>query len=106
MWDGQATKMVDRVYAQQIPALRKTLERLKGDFSKLTPRTDWTELRVDPLLVHARQLEQSLASWKSIRLTRGVRMLHSDLVYLRENVKALEQALESERVAFRRINRK
>ena len=31
------------------------------------------------------------------RLRRGVVMFHSDLVYLRDNVKALEKTLESEK---------
>jgi len=94
--------MVDRVYIRQIPALRKDLERLKADFSKFGPKSNWAERRVKPLLSHVRQLESQLKSAKSTRLSKGVRMYHSDLVYLRENVRALEQILASERKSFMR----
>ncbi|MGP8072676.1 MAG: hypothetical protein ACLPZM_06060 [Thermoplasmata archaeon] len=94
--------MVDRVYKEDLPALRKTLEKLKAEFSELPSKTDWTRLRVDPLLRHAKQLEQKLRSQGSARLSKGVRLFHSDLVYLRENVKGLRDVLESEKKALRR----
>ncbi len=92
---------MDRVYKQGIPAKREALERLGEEFSGIRSRTDWRKLRVEPLLAHARSLERLLRSpqfaRETSRLPRGVVMFHSDLVYLRENVKALEAILESER---------
>jgi hypothetical protein len=99
---GGANKLVDRVYQGQIPALRSTLERLKRDFSNLNPRSNWTRLRVDPLLAHARQLEKQLRTMGSARLTKGVSMFHSDLVYLRQNVSDLKRMLAAEQKAARR----
>jgi len=94
--------MVDRVYKTDIPALRKTLEKLRTEFSALHSKTDWAKLRVDPVLQHARQLEQRLKSQGSERLTKGVRLFHSDLVYLRENVKGLKDVLASEKKALQK----
>lgn len=94
--------MVDRVYKADIPELRKTLEKLKTEFSKLNSRIDWTKLRVEPLLRHVKVLEQQLKSQGSSRLTKGVRLFHSDLVYLRENVKGLRVVLQSEKKSLRR----
>jgi hypothetical protein len=92
---------VDRVYKDGIPSARKALEKLKQKFSGFDSRTDWTKLRIDPLLDHTRSLERLLRSPKfsreTSRLTRGVVMFHSDLVYLQENVKALKTILQSER---------
>jgi hypothetical protein len=88
--------MVDRVYKANIPALRRSLERLKSEFSRLKTRTDWTKLRIDPLLQHAKQLERQLRAQGSSRLARGVSMFHSDLVYLQENVQGLKRVLQSE----------
>ncbi len=92
---------MDRVYKAGIPAQRKALELLKEAFSELGSGTDWTRLRIDPLLEHARSLERLLRSPKfsreTSRLTRGVVMFHSDLVYLRENVKALKAILDTGR---------
>ncbi len=92
---------MDRVYKADIPATRKALEELKEKFSGLDSRTDWTKLRIEPLLEHARSLEGLLRSPKfsreTSRLTRGVVMFHSDLVYFRENVKALKAILEAEK---------
>ena len=91
--------MVDRVYKADIPRLRNALDRLKEGFSGLDPGTDWTRLRIEPLLKHAEALEGLLGSPgfsdDSSRLRGIVVMFHSDLVYLRENVKALEKVLES-----------
>lgn len=93
---------MDRVYKSDIPALRKALEKLKTEFSELKSRTDWTKLRVEPLLRHARELEERLKSQRSFRLTKGVRLFHSDLVYLRENVKGLKEVLQSEKKSLPR----
>jgi uncharacterized coiled-coil DUF342 family protein len=89
--------VVDRVYRAYLPELRKELEKLRTQFSTLKTKTDWTRLRVDPLLRHAKELELHLRSQGSARLTKGVRLFHSDLVYLRENVKGLSQVLQSEK---------
>jgi predicted nucleic acid-binding Zn-ribbon protein len=92
--------MVDRVYKRDLPRLRNSLEKLKEEFSELDTRTDWIQLRIEPLLRHAESLEQLLYSpnfsKEFSRLRRGVGMFHSDLVYLRENVKELEKMLQSE----------
>ncbi len=94
--------MVDRVYKSDIPTQRKALEKLKVEFSEIHSNTDWIKLRVEPLLRHVRELELQLKSQGSARLTKGVTMFHSDLVYLRENVNGLKQVLESERRTLRR----
>jgi len=92
---------MDRVYKEDISATRKALEELKEEFAGLGSSTDWNKLRVEPLLDHVRSLERLLRSPKfsreRSRLPRGVVMFHSDLIYLRENVKALKAILESER---------
>ena len=92
--------MVDRVYKNQIPALRRALERLREDFTNLASKTSWARLRIDPLLRHAERLEQLLGSREFSRefsrLTKGVALFHSDLVYLRENVRGLEKLLRAE----------
>jgi len=92
--------MVDRVYKRDLHALRKILERLRLDFSKVNSSTNWTKLRIEPLLKHARSLEQRMRSdefsREFSRLRKGVVQFHSDLVYLRTNVKALEEILRSE----------
>lgn len=92
--------MVDRVYRTGVPQLRKELLRLRERFSTLDTKTDWIRLRVDPVLTHAEELEKLLMSRKfslgSSRLTKGVALFHSDLVYLRANVKGLEKILQSE----------
>jgi len=93
--------LVDRVYKTDIPRLRKALIRLKEGFSGLDSGTDWTRLRIEPLLKHAEALERLLNqpgfAKEYSRLRRGVVMFHSDLVYLRENVGALKKTLESEK---------
>jgi molecular chaperone GrpE (heat shock protein) len=93
--------MVDRVYKADLPRLRKALEKLREDFSRLdASKTDWTKLRIEPLLKHLDSLEQLLNSeefsHEFSRLRKGVGLFHSDLVYLRENVKGLEKLLQSE----------
>ena len=93
--------MVDRVYKGGIPELRKALERLRQEFSREDSRTDWVHLRIDPVLKHAKELERLVASRKFARefsrLTKGVALFHSDLVYLRANVQALQRLLRAER---------
>ena len=91
---------MDRVYKEDIPASRRALEELKRQFSRLDSKTDWSKLRIEPLLEHARTLERLLRSPRfsreTSRLRRGVVMFHSDLVYLRENVRALKVILKAE----------
>jgi hypothetical protein len=94
--------LVDRVYKADIPEKRKALEKLRAEFSKLPTTTDWAKLRVDPLLQHVKQLEQRLKSQGSARLSKGVKMFHSDLVYLRENVNGLKEILRSEKRSLQR----
>ena len=94
---------MDRVYKDDLPALIEALAGLRREFKGLTPRTDWARLRIAPLLQHARALQRVVDapqfSRETSRLARGVVMFRSDLVYLRENVKALRAVLEVERKA-------
>lgn len=99
--------MVDRVYKEDLPRLRMALEELRVRFSALGPSTtDWGKLRIEPLLRHVDSLEQLLNSEEFSpefsRLRKGVVMFHSDLVYLRENVRALEEVLQSERKSLKK----
>ncbi len=89
--------MVDRVYRSAWPGLRRALRVLKTEFSKIDVRTDWVRLRIDPLLLHLGVLEALVRSWEASPLRRGVPMLHSDLVYFRENIRGLQQVLASEK---------
>jgi hypothetical protein len=93
--------MVDRVYKGGIPELKKALEKLRKEFSGLHSRTDWVHLRVDPVLKHSSELERLVTSRRFSkefsRLTEGVVLFHSDLVYLRANVKELQKILETEK---------
>lgn len=50
--------MVDRVSKAGISQLRNKLAGLKEEFSDLDSGTDWTKLRVEPLLKHAKELEE------------------------------------------------
>jgi hypothetical protein len=85
---------MDRSYKEDIPKTKRALETLKKEFSGVASSTDWTKLRIEPLLDHVNALERLLRSPKfareTARLRKGVVMFHSDLVYLRENVKALK----------------
>ena len=96
---ARGEEMVDRVYKEGLPALRKRLEELRESFSQFHPKTNWAKLRINPLLKHAKSLERLLGaeefSQEFSRLSRGVAMFHSDLVYFRSNVRALEGALET-----------
>jgi hypothetical protein len=97
---------MDRSYKEDIPKAKRALEELKKEFSGIASTTDWTKLRIEPLLDHVKCLERLVRSPKfareTARLRRGVVMFHSDLIYLRENVKALKQILEVERRPQRR----
>jgi hypothetical protein len=97
---------MDRSYKEDIPKTKRTLEELKKEFSGVASTTDWITLRIEPLLDHVKSLERLLRSPKfareTARLRRGVVMFHSDLVYLRENIKALKQILDVERRSRRR----
>jgi len=99
--------MVDSAYKAGLPRLRKALERLRDDFSNLdSSKTDWTRLRIEPLLKHLDSLEQLLNSGEFSeefsRLRKGVELFHSDLVYLRANVKGLEKMLQSEKKSLKK----
>jgi len=94
--------MVDRVYKEDLPRLKNRLENLRGDFVDLGPSgTTWARLRIVPLLKHLDALERLMRSeefsGEFSRLTKGVELFHSDLVYLRQNVKGLQDLLLSER---------
>jgi len=101
--------MVDKVYKKELPALRDALEELRENFSNLSSKTDWSELRIEPLLKHLRSLEQLLESKEfsreSSRLTKGVELFHSDLEYFRTNVRGLEKVLQSEKRSLDRRNK-
>lgn len=92
---------MDQVYKGDIPRHKKVLAELKREFSRVRPGTNWAKLRIQPLLEHATFLERLLRSPKfsreSSRLRKGVAMFHSDLVYLRANIKALKEILAAEK---------
>ena len=96
--------MVDRVYKSGLPELRNALETLREEFSNLGSKTDWTKLRVEPLLRHSESLVKLLESEEfsreASRLRKGVVLFHSDLVYFRTNVKGLKKILQSEKKAL------
>ncbi len=91
---------MDRVYKKLIPAQRKALEKLREDFSNLGSKTDWTRLRIEPLLKHAERLEQMMGSGEFSRefsrLRKGLVFFMSDLEYFRKNIRGLEELLQSE----------
>jgi hypothetical protein len=94
---------MDRAYKQDIPSVIKRLERLRDAFATLDSKTDWTSLRIEPLLEHAKSLDRLIHARQfareTTRLRRGVAMFHADLVYFRENIQGLKKVLESERKA-------
>jgi hypothetical protein len=102
---------MDRSYKEDIPKTKRALEELKKEFSGVASTTDWIKLRIEPMLDHVKFLERLIRSPRfareTARLRRGVVMFHSDLVYLRENVKALKQILEVEKRSrgWRRVKR-
>src|SRR5690606_16368816 len=53
---------MDRSYKEDIPKYRAALEELKQKFSALDSNTDWTALRIEPLLKHVKCLDQILTS--------------------------------------------
>ena len=93
--------MVDRVYKGGIPELRKDLEKLRDDFLDIGSKTNWVKMRIEPVLRHAETLEQLMVSPEFSQdfshLTKGVVLFHSDLVYLRTNVKGLKEIFRSEK---------
>lgn len=98
--------MVDRVYKGAIPKFRSELEEVREGFAALPTTIDWNRLRVEPLLSHVSALEAVLESRRHAaqitRLTRGVSMFHSDLVYLSHNLKELQKILDREMKRFDR----
>ena len=94
--------MVDRVYRSDLPALRKAFSELRSEFSRLEGRSDWVRLRIDPLLRHVERLERLVPLLDSSPLRGGVSMLHSDLVYLRENLRGLQARLAAAQQRRRR----
>ena len=95
--------MVDRVYKGSLPKIKRRLEEMRVEFGRLDTDVDWAKLRVEPMIRHVESLENSLATLESKHLTRGVVLLHSDLVYLRTNVRGLEEILQAEE---KRVGRK
>lgn len=89
--------MVDRVYKGAFSSFRTELEELRAGFVRFETKTDWIRLRIEPLLKHIETLESIVRSKRFSRevsrLTRGVAMFHSDLVYLRLNIRELRKIL-------------
>jgi len=92
---------MDRSYKEDIPKAKRALEQLKQEFADVASPTNWTKLRIEPLLEHVKSLDRLLRSAKfareTTRLRRGVAMFHADLVYLRQNIQALKKILRTER---------
>ena len=53
---------MDRAYKRDIPRHRKALEDFKRELADVVTKTDWTTLRIDPLLEHVTKLEGSRQS--------------------------------------------
>lgn len=51
---------MDRTYKEDIPSTRRALEKLKKEFSGVASTTDWTKLRIEPLLAHVNFLGRLL----------------------------------------------
>ena len=89
--------MVDRVYKESFRGFQADLRELRQGFARLDPKTDWNRLRIGPLLKHVDSLDPIIQSKRFAkelsRLTRGVAMFHSDLVYLRQNIQELRRTL-------------
>lgn len=94
---------MDRVYKEDVPAAIEALEQLRAELTELTPRTDWIGLRIEPLLAHARALVAVMRSPRharaTTRLSRGVVMFRSDLIYLRDNLRSLRAIVAAEKAA-------
>lgn len=92
---------MDRSYKKDIPKYRSALEQMREEFSGLSPTTDWTKLRIEPLLQHVACLDQILKApafaREVSRLRKGVAMFHADLVYLRTNITELKAILADEK---------
>lgn len=92
---------MDRAYKEDIPRHKKALLELKKEFAGVASNTDWTGLRIEPLLAYVTFLERLLHSPKfareTARLRKGVSMFYSDLVHLRTNLKVLKAILAEER---------
>jgi hypothetical protein len=58
---------MDRTYKEDIRSTRRALEELKKEFSGVASTTDWTKLRIEPLLDHVKSLERLLRSPKFAR---------------------------------------
>lgn len=91
---------MDQCYLGDIPRHKAALRELKREFTGVASRTDWTKLRIDPLLAYVTTLERLLRSPRfareTKRLRQGVAMFHSDLVHLRTNIQALRAILADE----------
>ena len=64
---------MDRSYKEDIPKTKKALEKLKKEFSGVASTTDWTRLRIEPLLDHVKSIERLLRSPKFARETGTVK---------------------------------
>ena len=95
--------MVDRVYREAFRGFRVQLTELEDGFARIEASTDWIRLRIEPLLKHVDSLEGIIKSKRFSaeveRLKGGVSMFHSDLVYLRHNIRELEETLRRARRA-------
>jgi hypothetical protein len=99
---------MDRVYKQGIPGVVKSLENLRDQFVGVDSKADWIRLRIEPLLEHARLLDQLIRSREFVRetarLRAGVGMFHADQVYFGDNIRGLRKVLTSEpKAALRRL---
>ena len=85
---------MDRSYKEDIRKFKAALEQLKKNLSAHGTKTDWMQLRVEPLLEHVKRLDQILKSPRfareAVRLREGVAMFRADLDYLRTNIKILK----------------
>jgi len=92
---------MDRSYKEDIPKFRAILEEMREEFAEIGATTNWTGLRIEPLLEHALRLDHIMKSPKFVRetarLRKGVAMFHADLVYLRTNIKELKALLVEEK---------
>jgi hypothetical protein len=74
---------MDRSYKEDIPKAKKELEALKKQFQGVASTTDWTKLRIDPLLEHVNSLERLLRSpsfaRETARLRRAVALTRSQI---------------------------
>jgi len=57
---------MDRSYKEDIPKVKRVLEELKREFSGVVSTTDWTKLRIEPLLDHVKSA-RAIASVAEIR---------------------------------------